>query len=467
MNVRLTVAASLSFLLLTGAASAAQPWLEDRRYGEGIGIREGRFEFHPGISAEFGYDSNFFQRAPLNRNNRPADVLDPPVADAWRLRVTPSVTIETVTEGHSERGAQNPGAAPLVELQANAFASYSELFGSEEVSKERNFDLGVGGKLTIARQRPFGADIYGDFVRNGEPSNLPGTDHTFDRGQVRGGAGVSWRPGGGLFDWRLGYEAAYSYFEDQPYRADQNLQQSILTNGRWRILPRSGFLYDARYTFVRYTHANATLQNGDVLQARVGFSGLITSRFALLGMIGWNSTFYDHDLNKPTVGQNYDGIIGQAELKYFVMPGPEGDSAQTGLSSIAVGYLRDTSNSYVGSFYTRDRGYLSFDWFLGGVFVANIQGGLSNYSFPASTKATDTSPGNVAFTQQHVDASVFGEYRFSDTFALNGQFLFDRAFGKGPNQDGLFVGTNAAGQNVYDDLEYVRYQAYIGLRLFW
>ncbi len=457
MNVRLTVAASLSFLLVTGAASAAQPWLEDRRFGEGIGLRAGRFEFHPGISTEFGYDSNFFQRS----SNQAPNVIDPRVAHAWRLRVTPSVSLQTVSERQSERGVQNGATTmPMVEVNANAFVSYSELFGNSEVSNQRRFDVGVGGKLVIAPARPFGADVYGDFIRNGEPSNLPGTDHTFDRGQVRGGAGVSWRPGGGLFDWRLGYEAAYSYFEDQPYTADQNIQQSIVTSGRWRILPRSGFLYDARYTFIRYTHADSPQPDGDDLQARVGFSGLVTNRIAFLIMGGWNSTFYEH--NKAVAGQNYDGYVGQAELKYFVQPAPEGNSAQTGLSSIAVGFLRDTTNSYLGSFYTRDRGYLSFDWFLGGVFVANLQGGLSRYSFPAASAA------NASFDQRHVDATAFMEYRFSDTFALNGTFLFDQAFGKGPNgQPGVLVGTDSNGNAFYDDLEYQRIQAYVGLRLFW
>jgi hypothetical protein len=457
MNVRLTVAASLSFVLVTGAASAAQPWLEDRRFGEGIGLRTGRFEFHPGISTEFGYDSNFFQRS----SHQAPNVIDPPVADAWRLRVTPSVSLQTVSERQSERGVQNAGTTlPMVELNANAFVSYSELFGNSDVSNQRRFDVGVGGKLVIAPARPFGADVYADFIRNGEPSNLPGTDHTFDRGQIRGGGGVSWRPGGGLFDWRLGYEAAYSYFEDQPYTADQNVQQSIVTSGRWRILPRSGFLYDARYTFIRYTHADSPQPNGDDLQARIGFSGLVTNRIAFLLMGGWNSTFYTG--NKPTFARNYDGYVGQAELKYYVQPAPEGSSAQTGLSSIAVGFLRDTTNSYLGAFYTRDRGYLSFDWFLGGVFVANLQGGLSNYEFPAS------SLGNASFNQEHVDATAFMEYRFSDTFALNGTFMFDQAFGKGPkDQPGVRVGTDAAGNAFYDDLEYQRVQAYVGLRLFW
>ncbi len=456
MNVRLTVAASLSFLLVTGAASAAQPWLQDRRYGEGIGLRAGRFEFHPGIATEFGYDSNFFQRSP----DHGGDIIDPKVVDAWRLRVTPSVSLATVTERQSERGAQNPGSAPMLQFNANAFLSYSELFGNDQVSNQRRFDTGVGGRLVIAPSRPFGADIYGDFIRNGEPSNLPGLDRTFDRGQIRGGAGVSWRPGGGLFDWRLGYEAAYSYFEDQPYTADQNIQHSILTNGRRRLLPRSAFIYDARYTFIRYTHANSPQPDGDALQARLGFTGLVTNRIGFLVVGGWSSSFYEH--NKVTAGQNYDGYIGQAELKYYIQSGPEGDSAQTGISDIAVGYLRDTTNSYFTSFYTRDRGYLSFDWFLGGVFLANAQVGLSNYQFPLST------PGNGPFSQRHLDTVVFMEYRFSDTFGLNGTFLYDQSWGRGPNPDGILVGPNAAGTGgLYDDLEYRRLQAYLGLRLFW
>ena len=132
------------------------------------------------------------------------------------------------------------------------------------------------------------------------------------------------------------------------------------------------------------------------------------------------------------------------------------------LSSIRAGYLRDVSNSYLGSFYTRDRLYAGFDYFLAGVFVANVQGGWSNYHFPRIN--TD----NAAFSQQHVDVSVFGEYRFSDTFGLNATFLYDRAIGKGPNPDGVLVsGATDTAPAFYDNLEYSRIQAYVGLRLFW
>ena len=39
-----------------------QRWLVDRQYREGAGFRVGDFELHPGIGADFGYDSNFLRR---------------------------------------------------------------------------------------------------------------------------------------------------------------------------------------------------------------------------------------------------------------------------------------------------------------------------------------------------------------------------------------------------------------------
>jgi len=450
MNGRLTVAASLSLLLMTSGVKAAQPWLADRRYGEGIGIRAGSFELHPGVSAEFGYDSNFFLRAPN----------EVPVVDVWRLRVTPSLTLSTIKQEHL--GSTSRTEAPLFNLTASTYLAYSEIFGDQAqlAGYKRNLDAGVGAKLDIAQQRPIGGDVYADFVRNGEPSNVAGTGQTFDRGTVRGGAGVSWRPGGGLFDWRVGYEASYAYFEDNPYTYYNNVQHQINTRGRWRILPRSGFLYDAKYTFIRYQDANSPQPSGDQLQARVGFSGLVTSRVAFLVLGGWNSTFYEG--TTLTAAQNYDGYVGQAELKFFLTSTPDDPSAVVGLSSVTVGFTRDVSNSYLGSFYTRDRGYLGFDLFLAGVFMASIQGGFARYSYPMVDQY------NGGFAQNHVDAMLFAEYRFSDNFGLNGTVTYDKSIGEGPNPQGIQLGgPDAAGNVRYDNLEYDRVQAYVGLRLFW
>ena len=52
------LAAALAVATTTFSAAAQQPWIKDRSYGEGIGIRTGNLELHPGIAGEFGYDSN-------------------------------------------------------------------------------------------------------------------------------------------------------------------------------------------------------------------------------------------------------------------------------------------------------------------------------------------------------------------------------------------------------------------------
>src|SRR5476649_1438496 len=86
MKFRLTLAATLLLGALPLTAHAqTQPWLANRRYGEGIGVRVGDLELHPGISGEVGYDSNYFLRAPQ----------EGPLG-SYRFRVTPSISLSTL-----------------------------------------------------------------------------------------------------------------------------------------------------------------------------------------------------------------------------------------------------------------------------------------------------------------------------------------------------------------------------------
>jgi hypothetical protein len=458
-------AAFLVFAISGSALAQEQTWLQDRRYGEGIGIQTGNFELHPGLAAEFGYDTNFFQRA---------DSED--VEDAFRLRVTPSLTLSTLSQRRA--GSAPLGAPPLLAMSARLFFSYSEVLGSDQVSEQRNFDAGIGARADIAPQRPFGADIYADYLRSGQPSNSPVLDQAFDRGNVRGGAGVSWRPGGGLFDWRLGYELAYAYFEEDPFDELNNFQHNVLTRGRWRFLPRTALQYDARYSMVRY-QTNRLQPDGDFIEARVGLSGLVTSQIAFLALVGWNSSFYEAapvsaaaagDGRVTSDAQNYDGYVAHGEVKFFLSPAPTADSVPVGLSSIAAGYQRDFSNSYLGSFYIRDRGYLALNYFLGGVFLAQLEGGVGAYQFPRINSL------NGPFEQARIDTKLFAEYRLSDTFGLNTTLTYDQAIGHGPNEpEAGVVPTSRAREGVivsdtprvYDDLEFKRFQAFVGVRLFW
>jgi len=203
------------------------------------------------------------------------------------------------------------------------------------------------------------------------------------------------------------------------------------------------------------------------VEARLGFSGLVTARLALLGLLGWSSSFYE-DAGSITPAEDYDGYIAQAEAKYFLQSSADQDSAVVGISSIAAGFIRDFSNSYLGAFYVRDRGYMNLNYFLGGVFVASLEAGLARYSYPAIS-ATQGS-----FEQTRIDARLFAEYRFSDIVGVNATLTYDQAMGG----DDIVVAEGNAGPdgvagngddvpNTVDNLEYSRFQAYIGMRVFW
>lgn len=99
MRFRAFLATSLVVATASLSASAQnQPWIKDRKYAEGIGYRTGNLEIHPGVSAELGYDSNYFLRA---------DDEDP-VISVMRLRVTPSLSLSTLGPQRREGGGDPP-----------------------------------------------------------------------------------------------------------------------------------------------------------------------------------------------------------------------------------------------------------------------------------------------------------------------------------------------------------------------
>jgi hypothetical protein len=445
MKLTSTLAAIVVVCLARTAAAQTAPtqqaWLSDRRFGEGMGIRVGDLELHPGVAGEFGYDSNYFQRD--------GGANEPTIA-AWRLRVTPSISLSTL--GGRRLGA-TPGRPPAFTFRASAYAAYNELFAadsdySEEVSEQRHLDAGVTLNAVVAPQRPFSLDLSGEYQRVGEASNDPSEQFAFDRGTARGGAGVTWRPGGGLFEWRVGYDVTYNYFESKTYALLENVQQTLSTRGRWRFLPRTALAYDGSYTFVRYMLDDPFLpQNGDILRSRVGLTGLITNRLAFLGMAGWLATFYNG------VPENADTPIGQVEFRYFLIASQAMDptAASLGLSSLAVGYNRDVSNSYLAAFYTRDRIYANFSYFFAGLVVASLEGGYSFISNPEDVEFESSQ-------QRRFDARLFAEYRLSDIVGLNTTVRYDSNVG---DQVRSLDGTRV------EDLDFKRWQAYAGVRVFW
>lgn len=454
MKFCLTLAATVLLGAISLEAHAQQPWLADRRYGEGIGVRVGNLELHPGISGEVGYDSNYFLRAPS----------EDPLA-AYRLRVTPSISLATL--GPQRREGTGAPARSSLTFRGGAYASYNELIAadskhSSEMSDQRHVDLGADLALNIFPQARVGSDVYMNFVRMVQPSNDTDTENAFNRDTLRFGAGATWRPGGGLFDWRLGYEGTYNYFEKDDFKELNNFQNQVNMRGRWRFLPRTALLYDGSYTWIDYSNNRTTERDGAVVRSRIGMNGLITSRLSLLALVGWAGTFYNTKATETP--QQFDSLTGQVELKWFISGGQEvmsPSSAPVGLSYASLGYTRDVSNSYLGNFYQKDRGYIGISYLLGGVLVTGLNFGVSNIRFP-QTYFVGGGLQHDEFSEQRVDANLFAEYRLSDRFGVNSTINYDQ------NITDVKIPSDAMEQAAGngDALEFSRWQVFLGARYF-
>ena len=460
-----TQSASLAVLILAllpaTAAAQSRPWVADRAIGEGEGIRTGDFELHPGLAGEVGYDSNYLQRAGGGYIG-----IDQPIDAAYRLRVTPSLTLSTLgPQRHT--GDTQSAAQPEFKFRSTLFASYNEIIptGNDPAFQEQRYVHG-GANLAfdVLPGRPFSFDGSGSYTRSVAPSNDPAIVDSWNRDIVGAGAGFTWRPGGGMFDWRLGYDLHYTYFEDATYRNLTNANHNVGTRGRFKFLPRTALIYDGSATFIRYSDTNALRNSGDMVQARLGINGLVTNRFSLMALVGWASTFFE-----PTVTpvlKNYNSVVGQAELDFYVLPQPKlqpGD-ATVGLSVIGLGYTRDIAVSYLADYYWRDRAYAKLSYFVGGRFLIDLQGGYSRITEPPFTVPTE--PATMVYrnvVENRVDAQLFTEYRTSDSLGLNATLRYDASL----TNVILPYPVSAMNQQASaDNLAFSRFQAWLGVRWF-
>ena len=442
MKQRISVLAAAIAMMAAPAVAEAQdqPWLRDRGYTEGIGFRVGDFELHPGLAAEFGYDSNYLHRAP-----------DEGPIGSLRLRLTPSLSASTL--GTQRRTAGGP--PPDVEFRSglavtcNVFFPVSSVADADRIRNEDDCGGFADLDFKIFPSRPWSADIYANFTRDLTPSNQPARGEDYNRDVPRAGAELIWTPGSGLLDWRLGYQFTGTFFEASPSSSKDNLnnlEHQIHTRGRWRFFPRTALMYDARFSFINYIGADATKPASHPLRTRIGLNGLVTSSFSVLALVGWGASFYT-----PAPQEDFNSVIGQLELKWFITPNPSNDPAAAGLSlsTLSVGFIRDFSDSYLGTYFERDRGYFNFSHFFGGRFLVVAEGGAGPVRYPRNT-FSDQPDG---FTDIGIDASLFGEYRLRSWFGINATLRYNQNI-SGANS--IVDGT--------DPLAWQQFEAYLGAR---
>lgn len=423
------------------ASAQTQPWLADRRYTEGPGIQVGDFELHPGVAAEFGYDTNYFHRS---ENEDPVGAL--------RLRITPSFSIATLG---SQRRDPSQGL-PLIQFRAGIHATYDEFIpvsgseaGKDQMADQRNIGGRVDFDVSFAPGRVVFGSVRGGLTRNIEPSNAGLQRESFNRLIPDAGAEIGFAPGGGLFDWRFGYQFTGTFFENEQTSQLNNFAHELSTRGRWRFLPRSALTFDGRFGIINYPDATEKTDSHP-MRARLGFNGLITNSFALLVTGGWGASFYT-----PTPQQDFDSFIGQAEVKWLITPSPSSDpqAASLSLSSLAAGFTRDFADSYIGTYEEINRGYLKFSYMFAGRFLLVVDGGVGAIVYPP----IESLGVNEGFTAIRIDPSVFAEYRFLNFFGVNATVRYDANF--------TDVSVTNAGES--EELQWQQFQAYLGARLMW
>jgi hypothetical protein len=476
-------ATAVLFASLLPSAAYAQDgpqWLKDRRYNEGAGIREGDLELHPGIAGEVGYDSNWFQRSSSNNGFVNSGPSTPPIP-ALVFRVTPSLYLSTL--GPQRREGDVSTEPPSIRFRAGLNATYREFIGvssdavasqpQNDVSKQRNIGGNADARLEIAPERPFGAALFANYARTILPNEGTADPNlSFNRDDVGGGGELVVQPGSGTLDWHFGYQFHATLFEQSTGVPYDNTSNQLYTRGRWRFRPRTSLIYDATFGFFNYGKQadalSAGLVNSTPIRARIGLNGLVTDRFSLVALVGWGASFYDNSSgNVP----QYDSVIAQAELKWFLSASPgiaQSTDLGLALSSIAVGYTRDFANSYLGNFYGQDRGYLRFSYFFSGRTLVTLDGGVAAIEYPTMTWLATGDPRHAAFTDVRADATLFGEYRFTDSFGLNATLRYTENFSNTsvPQFDEGRVPPNPSPAAASYDMAWNRFEAFVGVRWF-
>jgi hypothetical protein len=443
-------------------------WLKDRRYTEGIGVRTGDLELHPGIAGEVGYDSNVFLRSTQTGVDNGAP--NAPVVPSAVIRITPSLYISTLGVQRREGDALPPAIA----FRAGINATYRALFGlgndasqsSNDPSREDTVGGAADARLDILPGRTFGLGAFAGFTR----TILPNTGNadpnvSFNRDDVRVGGELVTQPSGGTLDWRLGYEFDDTLFESSEGAPYESYLQTVYTRGRWRFRPRTSLIYEGSIGFNRYANVQeafnaAGLVSSTPVRAKIGLNGLVTDRFAMLLVAGWGASFVD---SAPLPQQQqYDSVIGQAELKWYLTASPgiaNANEISLALSSISIGYTRDFQTSYLGNYYGIDRGYLKFDYFFAGSAYISLAGGVGAIEYPNIWYPSGMER-HAAFTDTRADATLLGEYRFTNTFALNATLRYTGNFS---NQVVPEIGQGAVGGY---GMAWQHYEAYLGVRWF-
>ena len=447
-----TVALGLAVMLVGPTTAEAQGWLADRTRTEGPGIRAGDLEIHPGVGIEVGYDSNLYYTSDTVAPGFPGRV------DSAILRVTPHILVSTRGVARRAGGEGDEGEAqPSVTFRGGVWGSYYEFFADE---RRRNVSLDAGLRLNILPGRTVSFSLFDDFSRGIRPFTDNTTETSTARDQNRAGVDVLFQSDGGIFQVRTGYKFGLDYFEGEEFRYGNTFAHSVELQETFRFLPQTGIVHLTTIGFRDYFETGVVtptaVQDNVTVSSSIGLNGAITPEVSLVAMVGYTGGFYDSRI--AGYDQDYESATGSLQVTWRLM-----ENAQ-----LVAGYNRSFQPSFIGNYFSLDRGHLGFQATFAGSFMFGATAGAGFVDFGQIVDATGMPVGadsrGMPLTNRQdvrVDANLFGEYRFNEWLGLNATVTY-----LGDFTDFQYSVPIGAGR-VLDPAGYNKVEAWLGVRAFY
>lgn len=421
LGLLIVVAALVSATALVPATASAQSqsgWLTDRSRTEGPGFRVGDFELHPGIGAEVGWDSNLYYSEDGAAAGR--------YVDSGILRITPHFLFSTIGEQRRSEGEgrddQNR-TPPVVAFRGGVSAAYYEFFAAPE---RRNVDINGSFRLQVLPERPFSFSVWDNFTRGIRPFTenfgTVGLQPSQARISNQAGLDLAFQTDGGVVQVRAGYVFGLDVFEGEAFQYGNSFSHTMTLQESFRFLPQTALIHDTVVTvqdyFSRSAAAPSLLDDNVRIRSRLGINGAITDNITVQAMIGYAAGFFQAAIvDGVPYDQDYDSVVAQAELGWTIMEGMR----------LAIGYDRDFFTSFIGNYYSRDRGYLRYQALIGGAFLLGLDFDVGYMDFGLIRSGTpgmslDSVGGERADIR--IGGGLFAEYRFTDWLAVNATFRY-------------------------------------------
>ncbi|MEL6547852.1 MAG: hypothetical protein AAFQ82_24715, partial [Myxococcota bacterium] len=350
-------AAALSFAALSIAPASAMgqaATVQSSAGDNGIKLGEGRL--HPYAQADTHFVVNPGRLSDQNKD----------LIDAARDEPLPG------SDGYVAltAGLDYDLPSPTLELKFGSSISRNQYF---QITELNGWNADVKAGLTGFKDGPFEYRLNAGYIRSQQPGNQV-VRATVDHNDFTGGAGITFRPGGGALTLSADYSVYYQRYDNSISNQQvlgnplnfNSLQQSPSLRASWSFLPKTQLFVEANADITRYPDEDETQLlnfNATNLETYIGLNGALTTRFSVLAKIGYGNPFTRND-------DDFIPVVGHAEIGYYL----------SSVSKVNVGFYRRTTPQPLFGFVAENTGYARWDQQIGKVQVnASVEGGQYSY----------------------------------------------------------------------------------------